>query len=313
MVDCLRNSPQPPEKRPDCMLTKNAKLYRDTEVPIFMRLVNGRLHLLLAMPPRFWAAFFVVLAAGCASGPPKIPYPAFIQSDELEDVFMAALPGVRAKQFAGNPQTGRTSNRVNLPAGWKGTTGGAPGKSLEIFVLAGDLEVADISLGPGGYAHVPPGTFGFNMLSIDGAQVLYFLDDVDPLAMIRSPIILDTRLVDWQPSGIGGVGIKELRSDPGNGARTWIMKIEPGAVIPWQSSSVVHEGYLAAGQYQHSECVGGEVHTAIYTRGGYFYRPADAINGGPEAMAITESVWVLRQRTASVEETHDACPGAPTS
>jgi quercetin dioxygenase-like cupin family protein len=272
-----------------------------------MRFVNSRLHLLLAMPPRFWAAFFVVLAAGCASGPPKLPYPAFIQADKLEDVFMAALPGVRAKQFAGNPQTGRTSNRINLPPAWKGTTGGTPGKSLEIYVLAGELEVADVKLGPGGYAHVPPGTFGFNMQSIDGAQVLYFLDDVDPLAMIRSPIILDSRIVDWQPGDVSGVSIKELRSDPGNGARTWVMKVEPGATIPWQSSSVVREGYLASGQYQHSECVGGEVHTAIYNTGGYFYRPADAIHGGPAATAISESVWVLRERTASSEKTVESC------
>jgi hypothetical protein len=278
-----------------------------------MRFVIGRLHLLLAMPPRFWAAIFVLLVTGCASGPPKLPYPAFIQSDDLEDVFMAALPGVRAKQFAGNPQTGRTSNRVNLPPGWKGTTGGTPGRSLEIYVLAGDLDIADISLGPGGYAHVPPGTFGFNMRSIDGAQVLYFLDDVDPLAMIRSPIILDSRIVDWQPTDISGISIKDLRSDPGNGARTWIMRIEPGAAIPWRSSSVVREGYLASGQYQHSECSAGEVHTAIYNRGGYFYRPAGAINGGSAAMAISEAVWLLRERTASVEEPHDACPGAPTS
>ena len=57
------------------------------------------------------------------------------------------MPGVYAKQFAGNPQTRRTSNRIDLPPGWQGTTGGAPGKALEIFVLTGDLEVGDIRLG----------------------------------------------------------------------------------------------------------------------------------------------------------------------
>ena len=272
-----------------------------------MRFVTGRLHLLLVMPPRYWAAFFVVLVAGCTSGPPKLPYPAFIQSDEMQDTFMATLPGVRAKQFAGDPQTRRTSNRVDLPPGWQGTTGGAPGKSLEIFVLVGDLDIADISLGPGGYAHVPPGTFGFNLKTDDGARVLYFLDDVDPLAMIRAPIILDSRIVDWQPTDIDGIGIKELRSDPGNGARTWMMRVTPGAAMPWQSSSVIREGYLASGEYQGSECVGGEVHTWTYTTGGYFYRPADTFSGGPEAMAITESVWVLRERTASTIETAEAC------
>jgi len=295
------------------MLTNNAKTYRDTEVPFFMRFVTGRLHLLLATPPRFWAAFFVLLAAGCAAGPPKVPYPAFIQADELEDIFLASLPGVRAKQFSGDPQTRRTSNRINLPPGWEGTTGGTPGKLLEILVLSGDLDVADISLGLGGYVHMPPGTFGFNLKTSDGAQVLYFLDDVDPLAMIRTPVILDSRLVGWKSTDIDSVDIKMLRDDPGNGARTWLMRVEPGAILPWQSTSVIREGYLVEGQYQHSECVGGKVHTWTYTPGGYFYRPGDAVSGGPDAKAITDSVWLLRETRASSTQTLAACPGEPTS
>ena len=113
----------------------------------------SRIHLLLNMPPRFWAAFLVrmtlcrgaqgcarvafmptwkasmnsrlttamgyvaaaILLGGCASGPPQLPYPAFVQVDELNDIFMASLPGVRAKQLSGDPQTRRTSNRVDLP------------------------------------------------------------------------------------------------------------------------------------------------------------------------------------------------------
>lgn len=272
-----------------------------------MRFVNSRLHLLLAMPPRFWAAFFVLLATGCASGPPKLPYPAFIQADELEDIFLASLPGVRAKQFSGNPQTRRTTNRINLPPGWEGTTGGTPGKLLEILVLFGDLQVADVSLGLGGYLQVPPGTFGFNLHTSNGAQILYFLDDVDPLAMIRSPVILDSRLVGWQATDTDGVDIKELRDDPGNGARTWLLRIKPGAKIPWQSSSVVREGYLIEGQYQGSECVAGEVHTWTYTPGGYFNRPNGVLSGGPEAMAITESVWLLRERIVGQETTAATC------
>ena len=278
-----------------------------------MRFVIGRLHLQLAMPPRYWAAFLVVFVAACASGPPKLPYPAFIQSDELEDIFLASLPGVRAKQFSGDPQTRRTSNRVDLPPGWEGTTGGTPGKLLEILVLAGDLEVADVSLALGGYLQIPPGTFGFNLKTSNGAQILYFLDDVDPLAMIQSPVILDSSLVGWQATDSDGVDIKELRNDPGNGARTWLLRIKPGAMMPWRSSSVTREGYLIEGQFQDSECVGGKAHTWIYTPGGYFYRPGDAINGGPEAMAITDSVWLLRETRASSRTTVDACPPVLTS
>lgn len=272
-----------------------------------MSFLTRPLHLLLAMPPRFWAAFFALLLGACASGPPKLPYPAFIQSDTLPDVFLASLPGVRAKQFSGDPQTRRTSNRIDLPPDWQGTTGGAPGKLLEIVVLEGQLSVGDVELGPGGYAHVPPGSLGFNLETDDGARILYFLDDVDPLAMIQAPVILDSSLFDWAPTTLDGAAVKDLRSDPGNGARTWLLRVSPGAAVPWQSSSVTREGYLASGQYQHSECVAGEVHTSMYDPGGYFYRPAGTLNGGPESMAITESVWVLRERSAGLEKTADSC------
>jgi len=272
-----------------------------------MRFVTRPIHLLLAMPPRLWAAFLVLILASCASGPPKMPYPVFIQADELEDVFLANLPGVRAKQFSGDPQTRRTSNRIDLPPGWQGTTGGAPGKLLEIYVLFGDLRVGDVDLVAGGYAHVPPGTFGFNLRTNEGARILYFLDDVDQLAMIRSPVILDSRLVDWAPTGVEGVAIKELRYDPGNGARTWLMRISPGAVLPWQSSSVVREGYLASGTYQDSECVAGKIETWTYTPGGYFYRPAGVVNGGPQSKAISESVWVLRERSGGSTRITEVC------
>jgi len=278
-----------------------------------MRFVTGLIHSLLSMPPRFWAAFFVVIASGCASGPPELPYPAFIQTSELDNIYLATMPGVYAKQLAGDPKTRRTSNRIDLPPGWQGTTGGAPGKALEIFVLAGDLDVSDIRLGAGGYAHVPPGTFGFNLKTAGGARVLYFLDDDDPMAMIGTPTILNTGLVDWQPTALAGVSIKVLRDDPGNGARTWLEKIEPGAAIPWQSSSAIREGFLASGQFQNSECVNGESHTWIYSEGGYFYRPGNTLSGGPEARAISESIWLLRETMASSEKTADGCVMKPTS
>lgn len=248
-----------------------------------------------------------LIVTGCASRPPEVPYPAFIQADELPDIFMASLPGIRAKQFASNPQTRSSSNRIDLPIGWQGTSGASPGKSLEIFVLEGNLQLGDIVLGRGGYAYLPSGTLGFNLVAPDSARILYFLDDVDALAVIKTPLILDSGLVDWQRAASDGLGIKELRADPGSGARTWLLRIEPGAVIPWESSSVGREGYLISGQYRHSECVAGEPQTAEYSSGGYFLRSADAVNGGPDAAALTESVWLLREMQASTTTIAAGC------
>jgi len=255
----------------------------------------------------------MMLVAACASGPPKLPYPAFVQVDDLEDMFMATLPGVRGKQLAGDPQTRRTSNRIDLPPAWKGTSGGMPGRSMEIFVVEGSLTIADIELPPGGYAFLPAGSLGFNMESKEGARILYFVNDTDPESIIRSPIIIDAGLLGWAPTTASGIATKELRNDPGNGAKTWLLRIEAGASVPWQSSSALREGYLLRGNYQHSECVLGEVHTSQYMQGGYFYRPADTVNGGPLSGGETDAVWFLRETELGKETAVSECVAAPIS
>ena len=248
-----------------------------------------------------------LLLSACASGPPEVPYPAFVQVDELQDVFMAALPGVRAKQLAGDLQTRRTSNRIDLPPEWSGTTGGMPGRSMEIFVLAGTVTLADISFPAGGYAYLPAGSLGFNMTTREGAQILYFVNDMDPDAVIRSPILIDSGLLEWQMTDTPGVMTKELRRDPGTGARTWLLQIEAGASQPWQSSSAVREGYLVSGEYRHSECVFGEEVSGQYNTGGYFYRPAAVVNGGPRSGGSVDAVWFLREISAGTETPASAC------
>lgn len=249
--------------------------------------------------------------AACASGPPELPYPAFVQVDELPDVFMASMPGVRAKQLAGDAKTRRGSKRVELPAEWSGTSGGMPGRSTEIFVAEGSMTVADIELGRGGYAFLPAGSLGFNLRSDDGATILYFVNDVDPQSIIRSPIIIDATLLDWQATEVDGVSTKELRKDPGSGAATWLLRIEPGATLPWEMSSATREGYLLQGNYQHSECVLGEAQTGQYRAGGYFYRPAGTINGGPGAMAMDETTWLLRETDAGRHQNVPECLDKP--
>ncbi len=251
-----------------------------------------------------------LLLSACASGPPEMPYPAFIDVDELEDVFMATLPGVRAKQLAGDPQTRRTSNRINLPPEWSGTSGGMPGRSMEIFVLAGRVTLADIDLTTGGYAYLPAGSLGFNMTTREGAQILYFVNDMDPKAVIRSPILIDSGLLEWQATGTPGLTTKELRRDPGTGARTWLLRIEAGAGQPWASSSSVREGYLVSGESRHTECVLGEEVTGSYRAGGYFYRPATVVNGGPSSGGPVDAVWFLREVSAGLETPASACSAA---
>lgn len=253
----------------------------------------------------------LLIVSACASNsPPKLPYPAFQQADTLPDMFVAALPGVRAKPLAGDMRTRSSSMLLTLPDEWKGTTGGAPGKAVELFVLAGELTLSDIEMKPGSYAYVPPGSLGFRIETDKGAQLLYFLDDVDETSVIRSPLIMNSGLLSWTET-LPGHYVKELRSDPGSGARSWLLRIEAGAPVPWTASSTVREGFLVSGEFQDSECFNGESQSWHYTTGGYFLRPPDAYNGGPEATATIEATWFLREQSAGVVSQSGICFYAP--
>jgi hypothetical protein len=205
----------------------------------------------------------------CAPSQPDVPYPAFVRVEEIPDVFIAGLPGVRAKGLVGaNSDSAGGGYRIDLPSSWQGTSGASPDKTLEIFVIDGELSVADVSLKRGGYAYLPPGTLGFKLKSSTGARILYFLDDIEPTAVIRTPLILESGLIDWDDTETEGV---------------------------------------AVGNYTHSECVGTEVATDVYFPGGYVYRPAHSINGGPDAFAATTSIWFFRELTEGEQVTHERC------
>jgi Domain of unknown function (DUF4437) len=251
------------------------------------------------------------LLGGCANAPRNVPYPAFIQVEELDGAFHAGLPGTRAKGMSGDPRTGRFSALLLLPEQWRWNTGAAPGKSVEIFVLAGAVMLGDLELRPGNYAWLPPGSTGLSMSSLGGAQLLYFLNDAAPDAVIQTPLFMSRDVVPWQPLSEdamdAGLQVKELRHDPGSGQQTFLLKVEPGATQRWRTSSVPEEGFLLSGDYRHSECVNGKAITGDYTPGGYFERPAGIVNGGPLAGSSEGAIWFVRTNSRAKITIVDEC------
>jgi quercetin dioxygenase-like cupin family protein len=263
---------------------------------------------------RFFAAI-VLLASGCLSGPPTVPYPAFIVVDELPDAFVAGLPGVRAKQLTGDEHTRRSGARIEIPPDWAFSSGASPGLSVEIFVLRGAIDVGEYPLTVGGYAYIPPGSTGLPLRSDNGATILYFLDNANEKSVIRTPLITNSSLVDWESPVFNltgeGLSIKELRADPGSGARTWLLQLEPGSVQHWQYSSQAVEGYLLSGAVVGSECVAGKAATSEYLPGGYFHRPPGAIHGGPAATTLVGATWLMRVTASEQIEVVAGCEKPP--
>ncbi|MEM6514161.1 MAG: hypothetical protein AAF660_14210 [Pseudomonadota bacterium] len=250
------------------------------------------------------------MLAACAAPGPSAPYPAFITASDAPEVFLAELPGVRAFRLASTDrQTGHYL--VELPVAWNGSSAASPGKSVEIFVLAGDLSVgSDLVLGPAGYAYLPPGGLGVELRAYDGARILYRLDEPRPDAMIQTPILLDSTLLDWQPTGTDGESIKELRFDPGSQQRTWLRRLEPGTTLPWRQSLSSTEAILVSGALDYAECIDGSAQVGPYLPGGYIRRPADVPHGGPVSAVRQESIW-LQHESVSLGAGQPADCGSP--
>lgn len=258
------------------------------------------------MKTKYGLIILLVLGA-CASRPLAPPYPSYIDVNELPDAFVAGLPGIRAKQLSLDPRTQRASYRVQLPSDWSFTTGASPGQSVEIYVLAGEVSLGEFQLRSGGYAYLPPGHTGSQMESTNGALMLYFLDDSDDASVIQTPLITNSEILDWQSEDIG-VSVKTLRYDPGSGARSWLQRIEPEAMLPLQRSNQNVEGYLVSGSIMYSECSEGMSGTDQYLPGGYFHRPPGATHAGPETTTESGAVWYLRVMNEEQVETVASCP-----
>src|SRR5688572_17615443 len=82
----------------------------------------------------------------CATAPPQLDYPAFVQTGDIEEGFTAALPGTRARQLFSQPETGRLTLLLALPQDWHWNTGAPPGKAVELYVLEGEIILGDITL-----------------------------------------------------------------------------------------------------------------------------------------------------------------------
>lgn len=247
----------------------------------------------------FFNTLLVLLAACAASPAARVPYPAFVQAEALEESFIATLPGTRARELFVDSRHGVSTLLLDLPADWRWNAGGAPGKSVEIYVLEGEIALGDLTLLSGNYAYLPPGSTGLPMASARGARLLYVLDDADPRAVIRTPLFMSREVVPWQSladtAADAGWQRKILREDPGSGAATYLLSIGPGRRAGWHASPVRTEGFLLSGDDQLAECVAGAAVVGEYAPGGYFRRPAGAVSGGPEARSETGAEWLIRE------------------
>lgn len=260
-------------------------------------------------------AVLALLASACANQQPPSPsFTGFVQAQTAPDEPWSGFPGVVAKRLSADEFDGRRALHLELPLGWRWSGMTNDAFSREWFVLEGRLTAGGQTLRAGDLLYVAPGAAPPDMTAVLAARALLFIDPAVAGAGLQATFVSSARALPWRAGTVArdagvplDLSVKDLKEDPVTGARTWLVKIGPGVQVPWESHSVVEEGYLLEGDYRLSECLPEGRRDGNYLPGGYFRRPAGWIHSGPDSGTEEGAVWLMRSPGKLDVTFHESC------
>lgn len=249
-----------------------------------------------------------------AMGPPD--FDALVVFRHTGDVASAPLA-----DFGSAP--GRLLNRVDgvqqvavvaLSAGWQWQPPRTRRQSLELYVLSGTLQWGDVMLSAHDYAYLPATASAPLLAAAGEAEVLVYFDPPRNTDGNQARV-LPADDGGWRPGIVAerdagvrlALEVRDLLWVESTGQRTWLLRARPDLVVPWERHETVEEGFLVAGDYRLVECLPEGPVSGSYRPGGYFYRPAGIVHGGPESGSSDAVMWLLRTPTALTVEFLAGC------
>lgn len=206
------------------------------------------------------------------------PHIEFIQALDVpaKPVADGPLAGTRRRVLSADDGDGSYSSLVTFPDGWTGDLAGL-GRSVELFGIDGELEIADKRLGPGCYAYVQPATQPRPLTARGEAHALVMVEPQAPAS--DEPVeVVDTTSMRFMAPGLDadippGIVIKLLRVDAQQGDWTWVAGITPY----WQDTRAeihptVEEAFLLRGDILLGR-------RGVMEPGSYFWRPGMVRHG----------------------------------
>lgn len=249
----------------------------------------------------------------------------FLDSKKLPNSAQTLAWGLPSKTLRQNTQTG-VALEVNLYADQHANTRGLTfNRAMEIFLLDGEMTIGDIAFKKNDFIQIPAETDIPCPTSIKRARFLLFFEEgeikcapsdatsIDNLKNCR--IVRDTEN-DWvageamKKAGRDNVPllIKHLKNDPVSGARSHLVSVKPGVIVPWEMHPVAEEAYILEGDYTLAECLPGGSVIGEYMEGGYFYRPKEIAHSGPKSGTKTGVVMLIRTPGPLEVILLDKCP-----
>ena len=180
------------------------------------------------------------------------------------------MQGVAWHVLSEDDETGAKTALVQAEEPWAGTPAALEGL-VELFVLRGELQVGDSTLGRLGYAVLPGGA---GVTASAGARFLLMVDPLRGGEVPDSALIVDGEALPWEKELHGapaGVGVKVIRSGDDGGPVTLLV----GNVPHYDSGPEFHECpeeiFVLEGD------VGND--TVSVGAGDYLWRPAYITHG----------------------------------
>ena len=220
-----------------------------------------------------------------------------------------SLGEARQRNLSYDEESGAASLKVEFVTDWQR----GPGKHVaqtEWFVLEGEVQIGDHTLGKGGYWCAPRGVATPSVRALAGSKILLFREygkwDFTPsnnAAPSDDLIVEDSRAMDWYEvtdpdngspmdfdrggTPVPGLYIKLLWRDPETGFYTRLIKAKPG----WREHPLAHHPV-----FEEAYCLDGEFdyNFGTMTPGQYFFRPAGVRHGDFTAGERDGCTWILR-------------------
>ena len=174
--------------------------------------------------------------------------------------------GAHLRMLSEDVETGAYTALAQFPIGWSAELSGF-GRPVEVFGLAGTLELAGERLGEGCYAYMSPTDEKRQWVATGSTHALVMVEGEEASRSDRPVHVVDTATMRWQASLAPGLSVKNLRIDGETGDRSWISASCPrksenrAEVHPTIEECLMLRGDCLLGRH-------GEM-----TPGAYFWRP----------------------------------------
>ncbi|MFC7292790.1 DUF4437 domain-containing protein [Hirschia litorea] len=236
----------------------------------------------------------------------------FLNSKELTSHTHALAWGLPSKTLRQNSETG-IALEVTFPEQYNIQAENVEfNKAVEIFLLEGELQFQDITLNARDFIQIPAGVSIPRPAASKNARFLMFFEEGNieykstdtalPLIDASKWLIVRDDENPWvageamKKAGRDDVPllIKHLKNDPLSGARSHLVSVKPGVIVPWEMHPVAEEAYIIEGDYTLAECLPTGSVVGEYLQGGYFYRPKGIAHSGPKSGTKTGVTMLIR-------------------